>query len=274
MPLVPGLFSKGGVAVTGYTMSGRHSRTLRDVVDYSRVMDPQLPLSWELLESLRTLLGCDHIMIEGCDYGQQASYFSQRIWAGETSFVHEVDKAEKARFWQLVLRSPDVEPFIPARNESLVARPTDFRSLRDWRNMPVYAESLRQGPGTTYELFLQIPDGYRRQLRLIGFRESGRDFNERERFDLELLTPHIEGSYRRGERQRVLLELTPRQYSLLRRVSEGWTNQQIARRMGLAEGTVRTHLNNIYARLGVGSRTEAVTRVFGLSRHEIPFPSR
>ena len=50
MPLVPGLFSKGGVAVTGYTMSGRHSRTLRDVVDYSRVMDPQLPLSWELLE--------------------------------------------------------------------------------------------------------------------------------------------------------------------------------------------------------------------------------
>jgi hypothetical protein len=46
VPLVPRLFSKGGVAVTGYTMSGRHSRTLRDVVDYSRVMDPQLPLSW------------------------------------------------------------------------------------------------------------------------------------------------------------------------------------------------------------------------------------
>jgi len=50
-------------------------------------------------------------------------------------------------------------------------------------------------------------------------------------------------------------------------VSEGWTNQQIARRMGLAEDTVRTHLNNIYARLGVRSRTEAVTQVFGLSRH-------
>jgi DNA-binding NarL/FixJ family response regulator len=89
-----------------------------------------------------------------------------------------------------------------------------------------------------------------------------------------LLTPHIEGSYRQGERQRVLLELTPRQYSLLRRVSEGWTNQQIARRMGLAEGTVRTHPNNIYVRLGVGSRTQAVTRMFGLSRHAIPFPSR
>jgi hypothetical protein len=133
VPLVPGQLSKGGVAVTGYTMSGRHSRTLRDVVDYSRVMDPQLPLSWELLESLRTLLGCDHIMIEGCDYGQQALYLSQRIWVGETSFVHEVDKVEKARFWQLVLRSPNAEPFIPARNEALVTRPTDFRSLREWQ---------------------------------------------------------------------------------------------------------------------------------------------
>lgn len=83
MPLAPGLFSEGGVAVTGYTLSGRHSRALRDVIDYSRVIEPQLALSWELLESLRTLLGCDHIMIEGCDYGQQALYFSQRIWAGK-----------------------------------------------------------------------------------------------------------------------------------------------------------------------------------------------
>ena len=218
MALMPGLFSEGGVAVTGYTLSGRHSRALRDVIDCSRVIDPQLAVPWELLESLRTLLGCEHIMIEGCDYGQQASYFSQRIWAGETSFAHEVDKVDKARFWQMVLRSSNLEPFIPARNESLVARPTDFRSLRDWRNMPVYAECLRQGPGTTYQLYLQIPDGYRRQqLRLIGLRESGRDFNERERFDLELLMLHIEGTYRRGETQRVLLELTPRQYSLVAR---------------------------------------------------------
>jgi DNA-binding NarL/FixJ family response regulator len=33
--------------------------------------------------------------------------------------------------------------------------------------------------------------------------------------------------------------------------------------MGLSEGTVRTHLNNIYARLEARSRTEAVTRIFG-----------
>ena len=32
------------------------------------------------------------------------------------------------------------------------------------------------------------------------------------------------------------------------------------RRLGLSEGTVRTHLENIYTRLHVSSRTAAVTR--------------
>jgi DNA-binding CsgD family transcriptional regulator len=45
-------------------------------------------------------------------------------------------------------------------------------------------------------------------------------------------------------------------------VSAGHTNAQIARRLGISEGTVRTHLENIYGRLGVSSRTAAVTRAF------------
>ena len=77
--------------------------------------------------------------------------------------------------------------------------------------------------------------------------------------------PHVEAAYRRGQQHRRKSRLTQRQQTLLEWVGQGWTNQQIARRMGLSEGTVRTHLNNIYARLEVSSRTEAVTRVFGIS---------
>ena len=49
---------------------------------------------------------------------------------------------------------------------------------------------------------------------------------------------------------------------LLRLVADGHTNAQIARRLGLSEGTVRTHLVNIYSRLQVSSRTAAVLRAF------------
>ncbi len=45
-------------------------------------------------------------------------------------------------------------------------------------------------------------------------------------------------------------------------VAAGHTNIQIARRLGLSEGTVRTHLENIYGRLHVSSRTAAVNRAF------------
>ena len=48
----------------------------------------------------------------------------------------------------------------------------------------------------------------------------------------------------------------------MRLLAVGHTNTQIARRVGISERTVRTHLENIYERLDVSSRTAAVTRAF------------
>jgi DNA-binding NarL/FixJ family response regulator len=45
-------------------------------------------------------------------------------------------------------------------------------------------------------------------------------------------------------------------------VAGGLTNGQISRRLGVSEGTVRKHLENIYAGLQVSSRAAAVTRAF------------
>jgi DNA-binding NarL/FixJ family response regulator len=61
-------------------------------------------------------------------------------------------------------------------------------------------------------------------------------------------------------RRRPLPRLTLRHRQLLDLLAAGHTNGQIARRLGLSEGTVRTHLQNLYRRLQVSSRTEAVIR--------------
>lgn len=48
---------------------------------------------------------------------------------------------------------------------------------------------------------------------------------------------------------------------ILQLVGSGHTNRMIARRTHLSEATVRKHLENIYTRLGVGSRTAALRQV-------------
>ncbi|MFN2545515.1 MAG: LuxR C-terminal-related transcriptional regulator [Actinomycetota bacterium] len=53
--------------------------------------------------------------------------------------------------------------------------------------------------------------------------------------------------------------LTEREREVLSVAAEGLTARQIGTRLGLAERTVTTHLANIYAKLGVAGRVEAIT---------------
>jgi len=62
--------------------------------------------------------------------------------------------------------------------------------------------------------------------------------------------------------------LTPRQREILRMLSLGLENKQIARRLGIGVHTVKTHVSRVLAKLGASSRTEAV--VFALRDRLIP----
>jgi DNA-binding NarL/FixJ family response regulator len=53
-----------------------------------------------------------------------------------------------------------------------------------------------------------------------------------------------------------LESLTPREQELLPLICQGYSNKQIAQTLYLSVRTVENHLSNIYARLGVHSRTE------------------
>lgn len=61
------------------------------------------------------------------------------------------------------------------------------------------------------------------------------------------------------KRQRDIIDLTDREEEVLKLVAEGWTNNRIATELTLSERTVRFHLTNIYDKLGVTSRAEAIS---------------
>ena len=90
--------------------------------------------------------------------------------------------------------------------------------------------------------------------RLV-FCRAGRDFTERDRLVLGLLRPHVDAAYHRGSGPEAL---TARQREVLALAAQGHTNKEIAARLSLAPGTVRKHLDNIYARLDTPNRAAAV----------------
>jgi DNA-binding NarL/FixJ family response regulator len=53
-------------------------------------------------------------------------------------------------------------------------------------------------------------------------------------------------------------QFTPKQQAVFEQLLQGVPNRIIALRLGIAEGTVKTHLHNIYQMLGVRSRTQAI----------------
>ncbi|MFD1048976.1 response regulator, partial [Kibdelosporangium lantanae] len=56
--------------------------------------------------------------------------------------------------------------------------------------------------------------------------------------------------------------LTPRELDVLRLIAEGRSNAEIATQLYITEGTVKTHVNNLFAKAGLRDRAQAVTYAF------------
>jgi DNA-binding NarL/FixJ family response regulator len=101
--------------------------------------------------------------------------------------------------------------------------------------------------------------------RLILWRYSRAGFTDRDALLLTLMRPHVELLQHVQEQgPERLAGLTARQLEVLRLMASGKTNAQIAAVLVVSEGTVRKHVENIYARLGVRSRTAAVIQAADL----------
>jgi len=217
-----------------------------------------------LLADLMGQIRCDVISFEGFDSGRQETWFLQSIPERGDAVAEDLDPVHWQHYWRCQPCS------YPDRTGDLrsIVKITDFYSARQWHSIGTYCDIYRP-QGFEHDLMLTLPAapgpvvGGGRTMRLFLFRGSGPDFSERDRALLALLRPHLHQAYLDAEsRRHPVPRLTPRQRDLLQLVAAGHTNTQIARRLGISESTVRTHLENIYQRLQVSSRTAAVTRAF------------
>jgi DNA-binding CsgD family transcriptional regulator len=101
---------------------------------------------------------------------------------------------------------------------------------------------------------------YVRDGLLVSFvlNRTRRDFTDRERALLDLLKPHLAAIYRRINS---VGQLTAREAEVLRWVGAGKSDAQIGAILRISARTVQKHLQNIYEKLGVESRTAAAMRV-------------
>ena len=247
--------------------SDRDLRALAAIVSQDR---PDLPdgeglLPPSLLADLMSQIRCDALSFDGWDTERQTCWFSQEIPSGDAAIGYSaLDPVFWEHYWDC---QPGSYPSRTGDQRSVITN-ADFYSARQWHSTGMYTDYC-QPLGLDHSLMLCLPSalpptaGPGRYVRLELIREPGPDFSERDRAVLTLLGPHLDQAYLDAKRRRhPVPRLTPRQNDLLRLLAAGHTNTQIARRLGISEGTVRTHLENIYERLGVSSRTAAVTRAF------------
>lgn len=235
------------------------------IITEDRDDPPAEGLPPSLLRDLTGVVGCDFLSFFALDSRRQVAAFGQGV-QGSADDEDEDDDEGDGPFWAHYWHCAPCS--YPDRSGDLrsVTKVSDFYSGRQWRSTGMYRDYL-QGK-IEHELMMCLPAGPGRagapgqSLRLLFFRRPGPDFSERDRALIALLRPHLHEAYLAAERRRGTPELTQRQRELLRLVAEGHTNAQIGRCLGLSEGTVRKHLENIFVRLDVSSRTAAVIRAF------------
>jgi DNA-binding CsgD family transcriptional regulator len=220
--------------------------------------EPELLLPSATLDGLRSLLGCASVSMGVIDSANQTVGPWQDLPIDPSEGDPELLAVFYRHYWDCV---PCVYPDRTGDLDSVI-RISDFYSARQFRDTGMWSEYFAPF-GSRHHMTACLAGTPGRTLRLAAFRPAGRDFTDRERTILWLLRPHLYQMYRQRNGIRSgAADLTQRQRQLLRLVAAGRTDRQIARQVGIAESTVRKHLQHVFERLQVNSRAAAVTRAF------------
>lgn len=161
-------------------------------------------------------------------------------------------------------------------------RISDLMSGSAFRRTPLYADYYRP-IGISHVVAVPVHVDQRFLVSFV-LQRGGRPFSDHERDLLEVLRPHLVNLYRIGialDRARenagpvpaedadpawvAALPLTPREREVLQWVAAGKSNRDIAEILGASPRTVEKHLEHVFDKLGVETRTAAAMRAAALA---------
>jgi LuxR family transcriptional regulator, maltose regulon positive regulatory protein len=184
-------------------------------------------------------------------------------------------------------RLDEAGAMLPAMAQDAQARSRFGREIPIRALLALARQALGDKQGARRELeralFLGEPEGYMRPFLHLGgamadllrqfveelgaSRIRGRDASEAYiRRILAAYTREKPTAARRkvGQHPQLIESLTPREMDVLRLLNEGLSNREIAGRLYLSPNTLRVYTTNLYAKLDVHNRTQAVTRARSL----------
>lgn len=239
--------------------SSDYQRVLAVLYETADVEGPN-PFPEPVLDSLRRLVPCDVVT-----YHEHVAVYAPLAQVGEPAgTVTPAIREAHEQWW-------DQSPLKPVWGAQMYS---DYLTPREFHRLELYQDLVRPlGVEDMIRLWID-PSGPADGARLE-FDRPDWAFQERDRDVLNVMLPHLarfrsRAAHRRARARAPLADLlTPRQTEILELVADGRTNGEIARLLWISPQTVRKHLENAYATLGVHTRTGAVAAVrLGVNQHE------
>jgi DNA-binding CsgD family transcriptional regulator len=249
------------------------SADLRAVLDFVADVDDLgflEPYPCEVVARVQTLVRCEDISYQDCDPTLRRFF----VLVGASNDEDDEDDG----YWDA--GSCPIAEHRARTGDLSAVRMSDLVSRRRYHELPIFRDYFVPA-GLDHVIDLGLPATAPRQRSFVLFREtSSGDFSERDLEVLQTLGPHLLRLEAHATLRRRLAEalqaragdtepapraeLTPREREIVELVAEGKTNGQIAALLWVAPSTVKKHLENTYAKLGVGGRTAAATRLLSV----------
>ncbi|HEX8013196.1 MAG TPA: helix-turn-helix transcriptional regulator [Casimicrobiaceae bacterium] len=235
----------------GWYLLSDMSDAARDAVSFARRGTELLP----------RLVASEITTLSVCDLARN----TRRVVSAPAAAISAADRAIFDRHF----RAHPLVQFHSAHLDGGAHRISDSVAAAQFRRGALYNEYYRK---IGIDHVVAVPMFVDRRL-LVSFvlNRTKRDFSDRECALLDLVRRPLAALYRgllaleqtRDEGPFDTLPVTPREREVLTWVAAGKTDRQIAEILGMSPRTAQKHLQRIYEKLGVETRTAAVMRALG-----------